>query len=594
MTMRRGAAWAGVVALAALAAGSARWPVDPASVAASLNASFGRTGAMTWNAPKEATFSALPWPGLRIVDAALDSASGVNLVSAPEARVDLSLIGLMMGRMAPAQLTLTAPTITLDLDRPPFTARPGTADVVAAIAGLGPFGRVNLSNGVVRVTSRTRGLDTVIESVRGRCDGSSPASRVSVDLSAIWRGAPLVLSGALEAPHRAAFGMPSPLNLRMSSFLGDFAFSGTLTAGAKPGALGNVLASSHAIAQIGRLLGVAFPPTLDAADIAISGKIKATPEDVVFDEATVTSGGQVLQGALRLARDQGRLALSGSLDAERLSLTPLLGPAEPLRLEDGRWSEKSFSVAPPRNFDLDLRLSVGRLDAYGLALDNVAASALLKGGALAANLVDASAYGGRGQGELHLASDGSDFRLAMRGKLADADLGAAASRFGLPIVTGKGDADLSVKTVGRSPAELISGLEGTASLALAEGAVSGVNLEEALRRSQRRPLDVTRDMRSGGTTFEQMTADIVIRKGVAHMVNGALGAGGLKADLQGDIDLGGQSWRLRLNAAQTDRSGAIPPDAARLSLDIDGPWSNTTVTPVDEADKERPGSASTP
>ena len=592
--MRRAAAWAGVVALAAVAAGSARWPVNPASVAASLNASFGRTGAMTWNAPKEATFSALPWPGLRIVDAALDSASGVNLVSAPEAQVDLSLLGLMMGRISPARLALTAPTITLDLDRPPFTARLGMADAMAAIAGFAPSGSVNLSNGVVRVMSRKRGLDTVIESVRGRCEGSSPASRVSIDLSAIWRNAPLVLTGSLEEPYRAARGMPSALNIRMSSFLGDFAFSGTLTAGPALSALGNVLASSHAVAQVGRLLGVAFPPALDAADIAISGKIKATPEDVVFDEATVTSRGQVLQGALRLARDGGRLALSGSLDAEHLSLSPLLGPAEPLRLEDGRWSEQSFSVASPPDFDLDLRLSVGQLDAYGVALDNVAASALLKGGALTASLVDASAYGGRGQGELRLASDGSDSRLEMRGKLVDADLGAAASRFGLPVLTGKGDADLSVRAAGRSPAELISGLEGTASLVLADGAVSGVNLEEALRRSQRRPLDVTRDMRSGGTTFERMTIDFVIGSGVAHVVNGALSARGLKADLQGDIDLVDQSWKLRLNAEQTDPSGAIPPDAARLSLDIDGPWSNTTVAPADEPDKEQPGSASTP
>jgi AsmA protein len=592
--MRRAAAWAGVAALAAVAAGSARWPVDQSAVAKRLNASFGRPGEITWNAPKEATFSALPWPSLRVVDATLDNASGVNLVSAPEARLDLSLVGLMMGRIAPAQLTLSAPTITIDLDRTPFTADLETADAIAAIAGIAPFGRINLLNGVVRVTSRERGLDTVIESVRGRCDGLSAASRVSIDISAIWRDAPLVLWGTLEEPNRAASGTPSPLNLRMASFLGNLAFSGTLAGGAAAGAVGNLLVSSHSIAEAGRLLGVTPPPALNAADLAISGKIKATPDYVVLDEATVTSGGQVVQGALRLARDGGRPTLSGSLDAEHLSLSPLLGAAEAPRLEDGRWREKSFSLAPPRNFDLDLRLSVGTLDAYGLILDNVAGSALLKGGALTANLVDAGVYGGRGQGELQLTDNGSNFRLALRGKLVDADFGAAASRFGLPALTGKGDAELAVETTGRSPAELVSGLEGTASLRLTEGAFSGANLEEALRRSQRRPLDVTKDMRSGGTTFERTTIDFSIRRGVAHVVDGALIARGLKADLQGVIDLGDQSWRLRLKAEQTDASGEAPPDAARLILDIAGPWSNTTVQPAEELDNDQPGSTSSP
>ena len=41
----------------------------------------------------------------------------------------------------------------------------------ATAAGALPFGGVSLSNGVVRVTSRARGLDMVIESLQGRIDG---------------------------------------------------------------------------------------------------------------------------------------------------------------------------------------------------------------------------------------------------------------------------------------------------------------------------------------------------------------------------------------------------------------------------------------
>ncbi len=594
--MRRAAIVAGVVALAAVAAGSARWPVAPAWVADRLNAASGPTRALTWSAPKTATISALPWPSLRIVDAQLDSASGANLVSAPEARIDLSLGALVLGRVAPAQVTLTAPTIAFDLDRPPFAGRLESADAIAAVNGFSPLGAVSLTNGVVRLTSRKRGLDTVIENVRGRFDHLSPASRISLDMSATWRDAPLALSGSLDEPQQAALGRPSALAVRFASLLGDLAFSGALTAGSTPGAAGQLSVSSHAVADLLRLVGAPPPPFPGAADVSISGTIKATPGDVVFDDATLTAGGQTLQGAVRLTRSGGRLSVSGSLDAERLALAPLLGPPGPVFAPDGGWSRSDFARAAPRDFDLDLRLSVGQMDAYGVRFDNVAASALLKDGALTAEVVEATAFAGRGAGELHVACDNSTLHFTARGKLDGADFGAAASAVGWPELTGSGDAEFAVETTGRSAAELIAGLDGKASLTMAEGVLSAVNLEEALRRSQRRPrpIDILKETRSGATAFDQATVSVLIDRGIAHIVNGALVARGLRADLQGEVDLGKQSWRLRLTASQEEPTGIPPPDAAHLSLDIDGPWSNPSVQSSDEADGAEPGPSIAP
>ncbi len=465
---------------------------------------------------------------------------------------------------------------------------------MAAVNGFSALGAVSLTNGVVRLTSRTRGLDTVIESVRGRFDSLSPASRISLDMSAVWRDAPLAFSGSLDEPQQAALGRPSALVVRFASSLGDLTFNGALTAGSTPGAAGELSASSHAVAELLRLFGASPPPFPGAADVAISGAIKATPGDVVFDDATVTGAGQTMQGAVRLTRSGGRLAVSGSLDAERLALAPLLGPPGPLLAPDGGWSRSAFPLAPPRDFDLDLRISASQLDAYGVRLDNVAASALLKEGALTAEVVEATAYGGRLSGELRVGCDNSTLHLAARGKLDGADFGAAASDFGRPELTGSGDAEFAVETTGRSPADLIAGLDGKASLTMTEGDLSAVNLEEALRRSQRRPVDLAKDMRSGKTAFDQATVSVLIGQGIAHIVNGALTARGLRADLQGAVDLGSQSWRLRLNASQEEPTGIPPPDAAHLSLDIDGPWSNPSIQSADEANSAEPGPTTAP
>ena len=104
-----------------------------------------------------------------------------------------------------------------------------------------------------------------------------------------------------------------------------------------------------------------------------------------------------------------------------------------------------------------------------------------------------------------------------------------------------------------------------------------MNLEQALRRSQRRAIDVARDLRMGDTAFDRLSLELVLGKGVAHIVNGDLVAQGVAADLQGSIDIAAQSWNLRLTATQTDAKGEESKDAAHLSLGIDGPWSRPTL-----------------
>src|ERR1700735_3988727 len=81
-----GLAFALSVALAAW--GFMRWPLSAGKVGDSLNAAFGASPRLHWRAPQAASFSALPWPSVRIEDARLDDAYGVNLLSAPAARLN--------------------------------------------------------------------------------------------------------------------------------------------------------------------------------------------------------------------------------------------------------------------------------------------------------------------------------------------------------------------------------------------------------------------------------------------------------------------------------------------------------------------------
>jgi AsmA protein len=584
MKRRLGAASAGVAALAIVAAGLAPWPLSPARIAEALNAGRGAPQSLVWEAPQAATFSALPWPNLRMVDARLDDLRGVNLVSAPAARIDLSPLGLLSGRFSPEKATLAAPTMTLDLDRPPFAVTGSLTNPATLAFALAPFGSLSLSDGVLRITSRARGFDAVIEDVQGRLRGLAPGASLRVNVSAVWRGAPVAIFLSLADPALTAGGAPSAFSAALSSPVGALAFNGSLAAGPRFSLAGGLSASSPSLAALARLLGSNPPAFLAADDIRVVGKIKATPTGVTLDEATATSAGQTVRGALEFARLGARPTVSATLDSEEIAVSPLLGPLAPLSGPDGEWSAKPFSAVPPGNFDLDLRLSARRLDLYGHELADVAAAAMLKDGVLTASLVDSVAYGGQLKGEFRLACVERSLRLDAEGELADADFGAAFSDFGWPMITGKGTAAFAVRTVGRSPASAAADLGGSARLKLEQGEVAGVNLEQLLRRSQRRTIDVARDMRIGETAFDSLSLELALAEGVAHVVNGDLLAPGVAADLQGAIDLAARSWSLRVNAAQTDATGAESKDSAHLSLDIGGPWSQPTIGASGAAD----------
>ncbi|HZZ21357.1 MAG TPA: AsmA-like C-terminal region-containing protein [Roseiarcus sp.] len=590
--MRRAVAWGLALALivALAACGFMRWPLSAAKVGDSLNAAFGASPRLHWSAPQAASFSALPWPSVRIVDARLADAYGVNLLSAPAAGLNLSLIDLLRGRVIPTGVILVSPTVTVDVDHPPFAGAAGGLGGPASLArrALAPLASLRLSNGVLRLVSAKRGVDTLIDNVQGRFDGLTIGDQLRFNLSAIWRKTPIAVAGALDDPETAARGEPSPIVFGLDSPLAKLTFGGSLALGDKPSADGDLTASVPSIAALASFLNAKPPPVLAADDIAIIAKVKGAPNALTLGDATLTSAGQTLEGALAISDAAERPAVSGTLAAETLALGPLLGPPERIFDPSGGWSAKPFTLEPMRAFDLDLRLSAAHLDIYGLPLADAAASVIVKDGKLDMTLIEAAAYGGRLQGEA-AARFGRDLQISARGELVDADLGAAIADFGPPFATGRGGARFDVEASGASPAAAIASLTGTASVEAADGSILGVNLEEALRRSRRRPIDVERDLRLGGTAFDKVDVLLALTDGSARVQRGVMTSHGVTAELGGLIDLVAQSWALNVNAVQTDAAGEESQDAAHLTLDIAGPWSAPTIRAIGDGSTDPVG-----
>ena len=329
--MRRAAAWACVVAAVAAvaAAGVSPWPAPVGAAADSLNAAFD-SSELRWTLPQAATFHALPWPSLVLMDARLKTASGAEILNAPEARLDLSFRGLIKGEFRPIRAFLTTPVLTLDLDSPFVSPWDMPGAVAKLKESVAPLDELRFENGVLRLSSRALGVDTEINALNGRLLGLSAGRELRVDLAGVWRDAPVKIVGSLNLPGQATKGEASALNLAVSGPPGTAAFSGALAGGENAGFAGDFTSSVSSVAALRRLLGLSASHTLAADDVTIGGKLKATPDQATLSEATVSSAGQTLQGALEVAKGGARPILSGTLDAQQLAIAPIVGTLAPL------------------------------------------------------------------------------------------------------------------------------------------------------------------------------------------------------------------------------------------------------------------------
>jgi AsmA protein len=165
--------------------------------------------------------------------------------------------------------------------------------------------------------------------------------------------------------------------------------------------------------------------------------------------------------------------------------------------------------------DLDLRLSAAQVKLPGTKLGRTAVAANLRGGQLTVTVGESQSFGGIIKGSLDLAKSqtGADVKTQLQFSNVDFDacLGAL---LGIKRIEGKGNLVFNIEGSGGSVMAVTKSLNGTATLTGLKGAVTGVNVEQLLRRLERRPLSGSGDYRNGRTPYEKLTVNLSIADGM--------------------------------------------------------------------------------
>jgi AsmA protein len=549
---------AALAGLAAFSIGSTRWQLPHDAVRGRLEQALIRDTGYRITSLGGAAFTAFPWPVLQIEN--LELANVLNAgetASVPLAKARLNLFSWLAGDPRITSLTLFEPKLNLHA-----ADRPEEAEAVAALVGnyLRRGNRPSLTH--LRVQGAEATLDRAPWLSRLTATVSNvAASDLRMEAAGIYRALPFRLQAEVSPAARAAV-RPISWDFELSDL--SATFRGVLVAAPSLDADGRFSIALGAGALRSRPLGLSREAAGLLDGLSIEGEGRMSLPQVQFRSVSLERGGLKLSGAADavLSASAPRIAATlhaGALDVGSGSIQGALAAAE--QVLRGQVDPRSAM----RGLNADLRLSVEMLAIGGLRLREAAGSAKLSAGRLEVALSEGRIGGGGAKARAVItAADGrTDARL--NAQVEQVDIAAALGGGTTSSATGLATAQISIETSGRSAGELAAGLTGRGNLAVANGSLSGVDIDRALRRADAAEMRLP----DGRTPFAAMEAAWTMAEGVAVLSDAAIRGMLWSARLDGTVNL---KHRM-VDVVARVVSEAAPGRREERAIGIKGPFS---------------------
>ena len=204
---------------------------------------------------------------------------------------------------------------------------------------------------------------------------------------------------------------------------------------------------------------------------------------------------------------------------------------------------------------------------------------------------EAQMYGGIAKGSFGIARSDAVADVKAQFQFTDVDLQSLASElFGVTKLSGRGNLNVSLVASGASPFGLAQSLDGTATLTGHDGAISGFNVEQLLKRLERRPLSGGGNLRSGSTPYDKLTIAVKFTDGIATAEDVRVEGSATRLTLTGTASVPAREYDLKGIASLTSAPNAPP--GFELPFVVQGPWDDPLIFPDPESLIRRsPGAA---
>ncbi|WP_041748057.1 AsmA family protein [Bradyrhizobium cosmicum] len=569
------------VALIALIATS--WLINRDALREAVEAQIREVTGLELNVAGAIDISVLPASYISFHDVGLkgggtgDPALHVDVLTA-----NLRLLPLLLQRFEIADLTLLRPRIHVSLkpdgesNWTPFiqtiarTMKPGADNQVS-------FSEIRIQDGVLNyedaATHATEKFEDIDLSLAWPSISRSFAATGQFD----WRGERVDGSISFSDFVAALSGDRSGLKARIASAPLKLAFDGSVANRTSPMMEGTVTIDSPSLRNALRWTGQPQPGSGGFGRFALKARANVVGPSIALTNVNVELDGNTAEGVMTYANN-GRQTLQATLAADALDFTPYISTFRLLASGARDWNRQLFDLNGLSTTDLDMRLSAAKLTVGPTKLGRTAIGANLRNGTLALSVGEAQVYGGIAKGSFGIARSDTVADVKAQFQFIDVDLQACASElFGLSKLSGRGNINVSLLASGSSPFGLVQSLDGTATVTGHDGAISGFNAEQLLKRLERRPLSGGGNFRNGTTPYDSLTIAVKFSDGVATAEDIRIEGPAAKITLTGTASVPTREYDMKGVASLNTTSGF------QLPFMVQGPWDDPLIFPDPEA-----------
>jgi AsmA protein len=525
--------------------------------------------------------SLFPTGSVRFNDVSLgDNRTGASALSAQQLLVRLRFIPFLLGRIEIADVTLVRPTIMIAFASDGSSNWASHIDTLARALQPSPerinsFSEIRIGDGTVILRDEAYRIVETLTNVEFALAWPSISKSFAANGRFVWNDNPFDGTLSLTDFVAALTGERSGLKLRLSGAPFKFAYDGYISHRPTLKMEGSLSADSTSLRDLLRWKSEQVALGTGFRRFALRAQANVVGRNIALSKVNVELDGNSGEGVLTFAAD-GRQSLQGTLAVEGLDLTPYISTFR--LLTGGRsWNRLPIELDALNDLDVDLRLSAARVTIDTVKVGRTALAANLRAGKLSIAIGESQAFGGVLKGSLALAksADGADLRAQLQ--FADVALDQALGMLmDIRRVEGQGNIGLTFDGSGTSVYDLARSLNGIMTLNSRKGAITGINIEQLLKRLERNPLSARGDFRGGKTPFDTLTVNLKVTNGMANVEDLRLEAPALRVSLTGfssiperDLDLKGTASLLT-----TDPSAAFD-----LPFVVQGPWDNPIVWP---------------
>ncbi len=566
------------LALAVAGIASAHWTLSGEALRQELAEQVLQTAGLRATAEGKASFAVLPRPRIKLENVIISDGKGALVIHTDVLRGHLRLWPLLQGRMELSSVQLVSPEISFDYEGRAFSrlgaiARAAEASPTsdeAKRADATRVGTISIVDGTARFQQLGASRSVTLDKVNLTLDWPKVSAPLSLNGTFSWQNEETELAVWLGKPADLLRGQQSAASLKFEGPSLQLATNGTMSGGMRMQFEGRVTAGSRNATQLLDTLGLKSPLPMALQQVQVTGLARANVHSLALSNLKLSVDGNAFEGTLAIQAGEKRPSVSGTLASDMIMLAPIVSELPELTQADGTWDKSMLSLSSLNLADMDLRLSANKARLGRASFDDLGASLLLNNGQLEVSLSQARVYGGQVKGRMVLAPQDQTATLRAAGGFSKIDAGAFTKDvFGQLRMSGEADGQIALNGTGDTIDEIMRSLNGTIEARFRNGDIHGIDLEQALRRLDKRPLSLLTEMRTGRTGFESATVSANLNGGMIELSEALVSGLGVQLAVTGKASVPERKLDMRAIARQTGPTGTNGP---QLMLDIRGPW----------------------